>query len=46
MSVTELKAKRREASAKAKIVKCTVQHEVLRREVIRLTAQIKIAEGR
>jgi hypothetical protein len=45
MNITELKAKRREASNKAKMVKCSVQHEVLRREVISLTRQIKALEA-
>jgi hypothetical protein len=45
MTINEMKARRREASAKAKIVKCAVQHEVLRREVIRLTRQIREAQA-
>jgi hypothetical protein len=46
MSITEMKAQRREASAKAKIVKCGQQRDFLRAKVIRLTREIQIAEGR
>jgi len=44
-SIAELKAQRAEASNKAKITKCAVQHNILRNRVIELTRMIKEASA-